>query len=418
MTTRNKIILVPLVSSLNEPKSVKEVVGSYTTWLGKCFDVSVGPVWTVEALRHIELEEAAGIIALVVTGGTERLIQSTAGLGRPLMILAHESMNSLPAALEAIPSLGRVHPPQVAFGQDETEVNKVKRFVIAAGALGRMRSQTVGLVGGPSPWLTYSLPNEENLERHLGVRIIAVPMQEFDEEYERADKLAVAKSAAEVRSVAPASSEVRSEDFVKSARIYAALQSIVSKHGLTSLSVRCFDFISKYQATGCLGVSILNNQGIVAGCEGDIPAAVAMITLSEVCGGPTFLANPTFIKGHKLIIAHCTIATKLTAGYRYRTHFESGLGVAISGALKEGERVTVARYSSGFDTLRAGEGTVKKGEAWSEKLCRTQAEIEMDGDAEVIKDHPMGNHLVMAYGNHIDSLHELAALADLNFERI
>jgi hypothetical protein len=42
----------------------------------------------------------------------------------------------------------------------------------------------------------------------------------------------------------------------------------------------------------------------------------------------------------------------------------------------------------------------------------------MDGDAETIKQDPMGNHLVMTYGNHINSLQELASLAGVRFKKI
>jgi L-fucose isomerase-like protein len=406
------------LSSLHDPESAKEVVDSYTSWLGGTFDSVMNPVSDPGALHPSDFVYTAGVLALVVTGGTERLIQSTAGLGCPVMILTHESMNSLPAALEAVPSLGRLHPPQIAFGQNEIQLDKVKRFVDAARTLRRIRNHRIGLVGGPSPWLTYSVPNEKALANRLGVEIITLSMEEFDNEYENANQRMVASLASQVDSGIPVSDGIGREDFNKSARIGIALQNIIGKHKLTSVSVRCFDFIGKYRATGCYGISLLNDKGTVAGCEGDIPATVAMITLSEVAHSPTFLANPTFIRGHTLIIAHCTIAPKLTVSYRYRTHFESGLGVAISGALREGERVTVVRFSNDFGTLRAGEGSITRGQAWSEKLCRTQAEIAMDGDAELIKEHPMGNHVVITYGNHVDSLRELAALADLNFEKI
>jgi L-fucose isomerase-like protein len=334
------------------------------------------------------------------------------------MILTHESMNSLPAALEALASLGQSHGTAMTFGQNNAELAKVRRFVTAARALDRMRSHTIGLVGGPSSWLTYSLPDEKSLEGRLGIKILTIPMQEFDGAYERARKPLVTKLAKEARSKAPSDTEITEEDFDKSARMCVALRELLERHELTSLSVRCFDFIGKYGATGCYAVSFLNERGVVAGCEGDIPATVAMITLSEVTGSPTFLANPTYIRGHRLMLAHCTIAPKLTKGYRYRTHFESGLGVAISGALKDGERVTVARYDREYSILRAGEGRIIKGDAWSEELCRTQAEIEMDGDAEIIKENPIGNHIVMTYGNHVSSLRELAALAGMRFEEI
>jgi L-fucose isomerase-like protein len=414
----NNVVLVPLVSALHDPESVKGVLDYYTAWLKGSFDMKLHPVSEAGALCSLDLGHVAGILALVLTGGTERLIQSAASFGRPLMILAHESMNSLPAALEALPSLDQSHGTAVAFGRNDVELAKVKRFVAAAKALDRMRSHRIGLVGGPSSWLTYSLPDEKSLEGRFGMRILTIPMEEFDGEYEKAREPLVAKLAKQARSKAPSVAEINDEDFNKSARICVALKELIQRHELTSLSVRCFDFIGKYRSTGCYAVSFLNDRGVVAGCEGDIPATVAMITLSEVAGSPAFLANPTYVRGHRIVLAHCTIAPKLTTGYRYRTHFESGLGVAISGALKEGERVTVARYNREYTVLRAGEGRIVKGDAWSEELCRTQVEIEMDGDAETIKENPMGNHLVMTYGNHVGSLQELASLAGMRFEEI
>jgi L-fucose isomerase-like protein len=414
----NNIVLVPLISTLNNPESVEGVLDHYASWLKGSYDTKMHPVSDAGALHSLDLEHAAGILALVVTGGTERLIQSAASLGRPIMILTHESMNSLPAALEAIPSLDQSRGTTMAFGRNGAELTKVKRFVTAARALDRMRNHRIGLVGGPSSWLTYSLPDEKDLEERFGVKILTIPMEEFDGEYERARKPLVAKLAKEARSKAPSTAEITTEDFVKSARICVTLQELMKRHQLTSLSVRCFDFISKYRSTGCYAVSFLNDRGVVVGCEGDIPATVAMITLSEVTGSPTFLANPTYVRGHQLILAHCTIALRLTSGYRYRTHFESGLGVAISGAVKDGERVTVARYDREYSVLRAGQGRIVKGDAWSEEVCRTQAEIEMDGDAEMIKENPMGNHIVMTYGNHVSSLRELASLAGMRFEEI
>jgi L-fucose isomerase-like protein len=80
--------------------------------------------------------------------------------------------------------------------------------------------------------------------------------------------------------------------------------------------------------------------------------------------------------------------------------------------------VTVARFSRSFDVLRAGEGVVVRGEAWSEKLCRTQAEIRMDGDAELIKNRPLGNHYAVTYGEHVSTLRKLASFADMEFEEI
>jgi L-fucose isomerase-like protein len=163
---------------------------------------------------------------------------------------------------------------------------------------------------------------------------------------------------------------------------------------------------------------MLNDEGMVAGCEGDIPSTVGMITLAEISGNPAFMGNPSFIDGHRLVLAHCTVATKLVKAVHYRSHFESGIGVALAGQFRKGTRVTVARYGKGYDVLRAGGGTIVRGKPWSTDLCRTQVEIRMDGNADMFWKQPMGNHLVMTYGNHVDSLRNLASITDTKFEEV
>jgi L-fucose isomerase-like protein len=162
----------------------------------------------------------------------------------------------------------------------------------------------------------------------------------------------------------------------------------------------------------------LNDEGFVAGCEGDIPATTSMIVLSEISGQPCFLGNVSFVRDHDLVLTHCTIAPTLTTKSQYRTHFESGFGVAIAGSMKNGERVTVARFSRELNILRVGNGVVVKGDAWSNDLCRTQLEVRMDGNAEIIKDRPLGNHYVVTYGEHLGTIRNLASFAGIRLEEI
>ena len=86
--------------------------------------------------------------------------------------------------------------------------------------------------------------------------------------------------------------------------------------------------------------------------------------------------------------------------------------------MKKGKRVTVVRFSNTLGRLRAGEGVVVRGDAWSEQLCRTQAEIRMDGNAEIIKDRPLGNHYVVTYGERVGTLRNLAFFTGMEFEEI
>lgn len=411
------ITLVPIASSLHDPTSTERVVSSYRRWLTGTYDIESSCVSTLEEVRSAELSDSTGLLTLVVTGGTEQLLGAIAALGRPVLVLTHESMNSFPVVLEALASISGPGM-KVILGKGRKQLVEVRRFAEAARALARIRRHRIGLIGGPSPWLTYSLPDADALADHLGVGVTEISMQEFRDAYSSIAASAISTLARKAVARKGVLKEVSSSDLRKSIRIYVALTRLARKHGLTSVSPRCFDFIKDFGSTGCLALSMLNDEGTVAGCEGDIPSTVGMITLAEVSGNPAFMGNSSFIDGHRLVIAHCTVATKLANTIHYRSHFESGIGVALAGQLRKGTRVTVARYGKGYDVLRAGGGRIVRGKPWSRDLCRTQVEIRMDGNADVFWKQPMGNHLVMTYGNHIDSLRNLASITHTKFEEV
>ena len=406
------ISLVPVASSLHDPASSEEVLSTYRKWLGRMCDTESPLATSPEDIRKSGLERTTGILVLVITGGTEQILGAVAELGRPFLVISHKTLNSLPAALEGMSSLSGTGA-KLVFGRGKKQLSVVRGFTRAANALMRIGNHRIGLVGGPSSWLTYSLPDTESLADRLGVKVVDIPMQEFKEAYS-----AISGPAAQVVQRGRVASEVTESDLEKSGAIYLALRTIYDRYNLTSVSPRCFDFIKEFGATGCLALSRLNDEGVVAGCEGDIPSTVGMITLAEISGKPTFMGNPSFIEGHRLILAHCTVATKLTRGVRYRSHFESGIGVALAGQLREGARVTVARYGKGYGLLRAGAGNIFRGRPWTDDLCRTQVEVRMDGKADVLLERPIGNHHVMTYGDHVDSLRQLASMAGMEFEEI
>jgi L-fucose isomerase-like protein len=406
-----------LIARLHDAKFVEKVISNHRKWLGECYDHEISPAPKLGLEVRRSIKSASGVLALVVTGGTERLIHQVLDFGQPTMVIAHESMNSLPSALEALSPLEK--RPELVVAKTRVEMGKIRRFVEAAKAFARIRDHRLGLIGGASPWLTYSRTDRTQLSHHLGIKLIDIPMSEFKRAYHSVSKPIAQKLAIDAESKGILSQgRITIEDFRKSSVIYAAIRKLAEEHKLTAASFKCFDLIADFKATGCYAVAKLNDEDFVTGCEGDIPATAAMIVLSEISKSPTFLANTSFVRGRNLVLSHCTIAPRLTTRFRYRTHFESGLGVAIAGVLKKGRRATILRFSNTLEKLRAGEGVVVKGDAWSEQLCRTQTQIKMDGDAQLIKDQPMGNHYVVAYGEHVGTLRTLASFAGMKFEEI
>ena len=404
------ITLLPVASPLHDRGSAESILVLYRSWLKGTYDVEAPLASSPDQAGGARVAGSAGVLALVVTGGTEHILGAVAAQGTPFIVMAHESMNSLPASLEAASSFNGSNV-KLVLGRGRRQLAEVRRFARAARTLARIASHRIGLIGGPSPWLTYSLPDPGALKERLGIEVADVSMREFVAYHKSAKPSG--RGVEPFDGAAPPASDLRSSE-----KIYLALRNVSERQSLTAVTPRCFDFINEFGATGCLALSKLNDEGVVAGCEGDVPSTVGMITLSEISGYPAFMANPSLIDGHRLVLAHCTVPRRLTKRVRYRTHFESGIGVALAGELRKGARVTVARYGDRYSKLRAGAGTIVRGKPWSEELCRTQVEVEMDGDAEVLMRKPMGNHLVLTYGDHVESLRHLAAVAGIQFEEM
>ncbi|MCQ5209129.1 fucose isomerase, partial [Bacteroides thetaiotaomicron] len=61
--------------------------------------------------------------------------------------------------------------------------------------------------------------------------------------------------------------------------------------------------------TGCLALSLLIDDCIMAGCEGDLLSIFTLLAVKALTVKEGFMANPSTIntRSNELILAHCTI---------------------------------------------------------------------------------------------------------------
>jgi L-fucose isomerase-like protein len=404
-------------------------------------------------------EPIGGIpVILSLTGGIEgRILAAWPVVGgrpaaRPVVaIIAHPEANSLPAALETAAAINAaggkalvIPTPSLDGASHLPALERYLRLHRAARELGEAR---LGLIGGPSDWLVASSPDPSAITANWGPAVIRIPMDELMRECEReSERECVAAAAApavpppealELLAQATAVREPSPATLTGAVAIYRALARVIERHHLTAVSVRCFDLLTFVRNTGCYALSRLNDEGIVAGCEGDLPATLTMMLLRALrspravgsrdgrpgCDGDdghtglSFMANPAWIDElrSEVTLAHCTIPLGLTSEFELRSHFESGLGVAFGGRWPPGP-VTIARLAGpALDRLVALEGEVSAAAVAapsSERLCRTQVTVRLDapGAARNLLRDPPGNHLVAARGRRADELREFVAL--------
>ena len=347
-------------------------------------------------------------IIVVGTGGTEQAILASvqqmlrATPGSPILMVAHSKHNSLPAALEALARCRQLgHHGRIVFVDDDESDDQIVDAIADLATWHRLHTARLGLVGKPSDWLIASTPSAGVVRRRWGPELIDVAIPEALEAYQ-AVPVEVGRHVADRFGTSPAPSLPAPHDVTRAARLEPALHAIIESNALDAITVRCFDFLGSIETSGCLALAQLNDDGIVAGCEGDVPAALAMLWVRYLLDQPSWIANPASINidDNQLTLAHCTIAPSMVDSVQLSSHFESGIGVGVHGNLHLGDVTLVRLGGADLDRCWIAEGSVvATGD--ENDLCRTQATITIDDRsvAELLDD-PLGNHLVLVEGRH------------------
>ena len=199
---------------------------------------------------------------------------------------------------------------------------------------------------------------------------------------------------------------VDADEVTRAASVLGPLTDLMEAHRVDAISVRCFDLLSTSNTSGCIALAQLNADGVIAGCEGDVPSALAMLWVREMFGATAWMANPSSIDADtgQIELAHCTVAPNLVETLSLDTHFESGIGIGISGRFRP-QPVTLVRIGGAqLDQVWLADGDLVANGS-KHHLCRTQASVLIASErAHELLERPLGNHVVMISGHHQEQL--------------
>lgn len=399
--------VVPVASPLADPREIERLTASV-------LEQSDASQWQLKTDQQFDPADLTPVVFLVTTGGTEkRVLELSDKWNGPVVLLAHASHNSLPASLEILARLeqlgrrGRI----VLARRDSPQRTSLAACVASMQTHANLRGKRLGLIGTPSDWLVASAPDAQVIREQWGVELIEVSLGELESAINAvrdSDAEAVASNWKEnARGVV----EPTSNDLLTAARVVAALREVVRERKLDACSVRCFDLVTGRRTTGCIALSELIDDGIMAGCEGDLPATLTMMWMHAMTGERPFLANPqdVSLENNTLWLAHCTIARSLVRAYRLRSHFESSLGVGIEGELEPGPATLARIGGTRLDQVFVSDADMIGPESLSTR-CRTQVRLRLKEPVEQLLTRPLGNHHVLVRGQHARMLREYAAL--------
>lgn len=333
------------------------------------------------------------IILLVATGGVEQFVKEALD-GKKLkkvFLIADGLQNSLAASFEISAWLrSRGIEGRVIHDSIPNMADQIASLAIADC----MRGARVGVIGNPSDWLIASNIDYDAVAAEFGIEFIQIPLKEVEDEFNSPDLKPEAGRLDSYPTVEP-----NRKDIEMAVRLARAVGNVAKRYELDAFTLKCFDLLDSLHTTGCLALSWLNAEGIPAGCEGDLPALLSMLMADRLTGQRAFMANPSGIdtENNEIILAHCTLPFDMGSDIVLRSHFESGIGVAIQAAIPLGAATVLKWWGPKMQFGFVSDAEIVENLS-NPSLCRTQIRLKLKEPVEYFLNRPLGNHHVVVCG--------------------
>ena len=365
----------------------------------------------VETVCTPSLQKMLPDAFMIATGGVENLfkriwsaidVETMCGPSRQktVTMIADGRNNSLAAALEILTYLGNIGVEgKVLHGTNDEIVSAIVETVCTPSLQGR-----IGLFGQPSDWLIASGVDRDYLRQRYGIETIDINLQRLIEGIKTIAPTEAEKVAQAMVKRAKAVKEPTSTDMLEAAKAYLAIKRICQEEHLDAMTIRCFDIVKTCGTTSCLALALLNDEGIVAGCEGDMQTLMSMYLAKRLCGEAAFMANPSNLTDETSMLAHCTIPLSMCDETVVRSHFESGIGVAIQGLLPLTDYTLLKWGGPKLNRYFVTEAQAIEA-PYSNHFCRTQITLNVNLKPYLLQ-HSIGNHHVIIRGRHADEIRQ------------
>ncbi len=363
----------------------------------------------VETVHAPSLQTTIPDAFMIATGGVENLfkriwsaidIETMYGPShqKTVTMIADGRNNSLAASLEILTYLGNIGVEgKILHGMNDEIVSAVVETYGRTSLQGR-----IGLFGQPSDWLIASGVDRDYLRQRYDIETVDIDLQRLMDGIKVVPQTEAEEVAQTMVKCSKAVKEPSDTDMLEAAKAYLAIKRICQEERLDAMTIRCFDIVKACGTTSCLALALLNDEGIVAGCEGDMQTLMSMYLAKRLCGEVAFMANPSQLTDKTSMLAHCTIPLTMCNETVVRSHFESGIGVAIQGVLPLTDYTLFKWGGPKLDRYFVTEAQAIEA-PYSNHFCRTQITLDVNLKPYLLQ-HSIGNHHVIIRGTHADAI--------------
>ncbi|HNS00333.1 MAG TPA: hypothetical protein PKX48_14750 [Planctomycetota bacterium] len=313
------------------------------------------------------------------------------------------------------------------------DLGEIDRLVALLRVPVHMRRSKIILVGPPGCAAgTAAARDFEKVRARLGPEVVQVTPAAFVEVHASVDR-AAAREEAETHWISQAREivEPSREEIVKSCATSLAMRALMREHGARAITVKCLGGIP-IETLGypCLGFSKMLDEGLVGACEADMDSTLTMLMFQYAFGLPGFITDPLIDAGRNAVIhAHCVAPTRMGGPaaprlpFSIRTHRDDNRGASLEVFMDAdiGRTATWAKLAD-LDTILMTTGKIIEVCDFDDRGCRTQVVTEVENARELLAKWGGGVlpdgmmellHRVLFYGDHVESVRDLARLMGL-----
>lgn len=170
----------------------------------------------------------------------------------------------------------------------------------------KLEGARFAMLGRRTPGMTPIAFDEVEIMKLFGSTVTTIGMDEFDRYCRSLDDDLVKAEWVKIKARA-ASVSCTDENGLIASRNYLGMKRLVMENGYDAITVGSYP---DCQGTACMGISLLNDEGIVAGCEGDMNSTIAMYILSQLSDEPVHFGEMLEIdeSNNTIITSHCGAA--------------------------------------------------------------------------------------------------------------
>ncbi|MFX1253884.1 MAG: L-fucose/L-arabinose isomerase family protein [Promethearchaeota archaeon] len=249
--------------------------------------------------------------------------------------------------------------------------------------------------------------DELDLYNQIGVLIDHYELQEVFEQAIAIEKVNERKK--QIQSLFDVSA-LDENQLERVAQLVVKLDTFMEENQLTALAVRCWpEFAASYGVAPCAAMSILQTEGKILTCEGDVLGSLSMLGHQAVGAEAPFLADFSQMnfKENNALLWHCGVAPcNLWDGECVRTldtYFAGGKGVTAGFVMKSG-KISILRldYAPGEYRVFLQQA---KGVPMDKELKGTYLKVNFEETVEEVLykviENGIAHHISMVYGDFI-----------------